>query len=272
MTRPSGSDHGNVVRLPVAATTTDRLRTGALLAATAAQVLVPVIGPLLGQRPVGEVSKDTPSIVTPPDWAFGVWGPIFAASAGAAAVQALPGQQTSRTAREAGWWLAAAAAGNALWEFVAQSGRYRATPPILWGIVAAAGAAHVAGQRSEPTAAGRLSTGSNGMLLGWTGLAAAINTADVLLDIIKVDPNSRRGQAISLGLIGGAAAGVTAVVGASRRGAAAVAATTSWGLSTLAATTPRTPVRLTGWAGVSAVAGGLMTRIAKGRRVVDLLG
>jgi len=130
----------------------------------------------------------------------------------------------------------------------------------------------VAGQRSEPTAAGRLSTGSNGMLLGWTGLAAAINTADVLLDIIKVDPNSRRGQAISLGLIGGAAAGVTAVVGASRRGAAAVAATTSWGLSTLAATTPRTPVRLTGWAGVSAVAGGLMTRIAKGRRVVDLLG
>lgn len=128
-------DHGNVVRLPVAATTTDRLRTGALLAATAAQVLVPVIGPLLGQRPVGEVSKDTPSIVTPPDWAFGVWGPIFAASAGAAVVQALPGQQTSRTAREAGWWLAAAAAGNALWEFVAQSGRYRATPPIdlVWG-------------------------------------------------------------------------------------------------------------------------------------------
>ncbi len=261
----------SVVLYP-AASTTDRLRTGALLAATAAQLLVPVIGPWLGQRPVGDVSKETPSIVTPPDWAFGVWGPIFAASAGTAVVQALPDQQQARAARGSGWWLAAAAAGNAVWEFVAQSGRYRATPPILWAVVAASGTAHAHLQGVEPTPAARLATGSNGMLLGWTSLAAAINTTDVLLHRLGIAPDSRRGQIISLGLVGGAAAGVTGVVAASRRGAAAVAATTSWGLSTLAANTPRTPVRVTGWAGASSIAGGLLARLARTKRVLDLIG
>lgn len=261
-----------VIPLPVPATGTDRLRAGALLAATAAQVLVPIVGPLLGQSEIAEVSKRTKSIVTPPDWAFGVWGPIFAGSAATAVVQYLPAQRTTPAARRAGWWLAAAATGNAVWELVAQSGRYRATPPILWGIVAAAGVAHAALQQVEPTAAARLATGSNGMLLGWTGLAASINTADVLLDVLDIDPETRGGQVLSLGLVGGAAAAVTAVVAASRRGAAAVASTPSWGLSTLAATTPRPSVRATGWAAVSAVAGGLLARVAKTRRLPDLFG
>src|SRR6478609_8681383 len=261
-----------VVPLRRPANGSDRLRSGALIAATAAQVVVPIIGPLLGQRPVGEVSKDTPSIVTPPDWAFGVWGPIFAGSAATAVVQALPGQRSEPASREAGWWLAAAAAGNALWEWVAQSGRYRATPPILWGIVAAAGAAHHVLQRSDRSAASRLAGAGNGLLLGWTSLAASINTADVLLDLLRIDPDSRRGRALSLGLIAAAAAGVTGIVAASHRAAASVAATTTWGLSTLAATTARTPVRVTGWAAVSMVAGGLLARIARTRRVLDLLG
>jgi hypothetical protein len=261
-----------VIPLRRPATGSDRFRTGALLAATAAQVVVPIIGPLLGQSEIAEVSKRTKSIVTPPDWAFGVWGPIFAGSAATAVAQALPGRRTAPASREAGWWLAAAAAGNALWEWVAQSGRYRATPPILWGIVAAAGAAHAALQRVEPTGATRLATGSNGLLLGWTSLAASINTADVLLTVMQIDPDSRRGRLVSLGLVGGAAAGVTAVVAASRRGAAAVASTTSWGLSTLAANSPRRAVRATGWAAVSGIAGGLMVRVAKTKRVLDLIG
>ena len=261
-----------VVPIRPATTGADKVRTGALLAATAAQVLVPVIGPLFGQSEIAEVSKRTKSIVTPPDWAFAVWGPIFTGSAATAVVQALPGQRATPAARRAGWWLAAASTGNAVWEFVAQSGRYRATPPILWGIVAAAGAAHAALQRVEPTGAARLATGSNGMLLGWTSLAASINTADVLLNVLDIDPDTRRGRLLSLGLVGGAAAGVTAVVAASRRGAAAVASTTSWGLSTLAANTPRTAVRATGWAAVSGVAGGLLTRVAKTKRMADLLG
>ena len=108
------------------------------------------------------------------------------------------------------------------------------------------------------------------MLLGWTSLAAAINT--VLLDVLGVDPDTGKGRVISLGLVGGAATGVTAVVAASKRGAAAVASTTTWGLSTLAANTPRTPVRVTGWAAVSSVVGGLLIRVAKTRKVLDLLG
>lgn len=253
-------------------TRTDKIRTGALLAAAAAQVLVPAIGPLLGQSEIAEVSKRTKSIVTPPGWAFGVWGPIFAASVATAVVQSLPGQRTTPASRTTGWVLAAASAGNALWEAVAQSGRYRATPPILWGIVAAAGVAHVRIQRTDPTPAARLAGGSNGMLLGWTGLAAAINTADVLLDVLRVDPDSRRGQALSLGLVGAAAAGVTATVAASKRAAAPVALTTTWGLSTLAANTPRSTVRTTGWVATAGIAGGLLSRITRGRRALDLLG
>ena len=114
---------GTVVRLPRHATATDHLRTGALLAATAAQVVVPTIGPLLGQRSVGEVSKGTPSIVTPPDWAFGVWGPIFAASAATAIVQAVPGQRVAPTSRAAGWWLAAASARSSAGHPAATPGR-----------------------------------------------------------------------------------------------------------------------------------------------------
>jgi tryptophan-rich sensory protein len=268
-----GMTGGTATHIPPRPTTRgDLLRTGALVAATAAQVLVPAIGPLLGQSEISEVSKRTKSIVTPPDWAFGVWGPIFAASAGTAVVQSLPGQRTSQAARSTGWLLAAAAAGNALWEAVAQSGRYRATPPILWGIVAAAGAAHTVFQRTESTPASRLAAGSNGMLLGWTGLAASINTADVLLDVLAIDPDTRRGQALSLGLVGAAAAGVTAVVAASKRAAAPVALTTSWGLTTLATNTGRPPVRATAWAAASSVAGGALSRFARTKQKLNLLG
>jgi hypothetical protein len=253
-------------------TRADRVRTGALLAATAAQVIVPAVGPLLGQSEIAEVSKRTKSIITPPDWAFGVWAPIFAGSVSAAVVQALPGQRATPAARKAGWLLTAASAGNALWEVVAQSGRYRATPPFLWGIVSAAGAAHRVLQHTEPTAANRLAVGSNGMLLGWTGLAASINTADVLLDVLKINPDSRRGQALSLGMVGAAAAGVTAVVASSGRGAAPVALTTLWGLTTLAANTPRRSVRAGGWLAAAGVAGGLLYRTARSKNKIDLLG
>ena len=224
------------------ASTGDMLRVAAVVAGSAAQVLVPVIGPLFGQSEVGQVTSQTPSIVTPPGWAFSVWGPIFAASAGTAVVQALPSQRREPVHRSTGWWLAAAAAGSATWEFVAQSGRIRATPPILWSIVAASAGAHRRVQDADESGAARLVAGSNGLLLGWTSLAAAINTADVLNSLLGWNPRSGAGRVVSLSLVGAATLGVSAVVGSSRRAAWPVAATTGWGLSTLAFTTPRRAV------------------------------
>ncbi len=252
------------------------LRVAAVVAGSAAQVLVPVIGPLLGQSEVGEVTRKTPSIVTPPGWAFSVWGPIFATSAATAVVQALPSQRGNPVHRSTGWWLAAAAAGNATWEFVAQSGRIRATPPILWSIVAASAVAHRRVQDADESGAAMLVAGSNGLLLGWTSLAAAINTADVLNSLLGWNPRSGAGRVLSLSLVGTATLGVSAVVGSSKRAALPVAATTGWGLSTLAFTTQRRPVAVTAGAGLAVLtagaiaAGNRMRRL--GGRVLDLLG
>ncbi len=258
------------------ASTGDMLRVAAVVAGSAAQVLVPVIGPLFGQSEVGQVTSQTPSIVTPPGWAFSVWGPIFAASAGTAVVQALPSQRREPVHRSTGWWLAAAAAGSATWEFVAQSGRIRATPPILWSIVAASAGAHRRVQDADESGAARLVAGSNGLLLGWTSLAAAINTADVLNSLLGWNPRSGAGRVVSLSLVGAATLGVSAVVGSSRRAAWPVAATTGWGLSTLAFTTPRRAVRITAGGGLVALAVGAIASASRmrrrGDRVLDLLG
>ncbi|MEP6562568.1 MAG: hypothetical protein ABJD68_16020 [Nakamurella sp.] len=258
------------------ATTGDVIRIAAVVAGSAAQVLVPLIGPALGQSAVGEVTSLTPSIITPPGWAFSVWGPIFAASAGTAVVQALPSQRSKPVHRSTGWWLAAASAGCASWEFVAQSGRIRATPPILWAIVAASAVAHRRVQDADDTGAARLVAGSNGLLLGWTGLAAAINTVDVLNSLLGWNPRSGAGRVLSLSMVGAAALGVSAVVGSSRRGALPVATTTGWGLSALAFTTPLRAVAGTAGGGLVTLALGVVAAARRTRRLggrfADLLG
>lgn len=258
------------------ATKADVLRIAAVVIGSAAQVLVPVIGPLLGQAAVGEITSKTPSIITPPGWAFSVWGPIFAASAGTAVVQALPSQRSKPVHRATGWWLAAGSAGCATWEFVAQSGRIRATPPILWSIVAVSAVAHRRVQDADDSGAARLVAGSNGLLLGWTSLAAAINTADVLNSLLGWDPRSGFGRVLSLSLVGAASLGVSAAVGTSRRASLPVAATTGWGLSTLAFTTPLRAVATTAGGGLAALSVGAIASARNiwrlGGRVRDLFG
>jgi hypothetical protein len=58
--------------------TVARTGTQVLGAACAAFVTVPNLGALLGR---GEQTDRYDTVVTPPDYAFAVWGPIFAACA-----------------------------------------------------------------------------------------------------------------------------------------------------------------------------------------------
>ncbi|MCY1158637.1 MAG: hypothetical protein MOP51_1661, partial [Citricoccus sp.] len=57
------------------ASAADRVRSLAVAASAAALVLVPTLGPLLAGTEEGAAEYDTE--ITPPDYAFAIWAPIF---------------------------------------------------------------------------------------------------------------------------------------------------------------------------------------------------
>src|SRR5687767_3637641 len=107
----------------------DIVRTAALVAATTGLVTVPTLGPaLLGTRE--EVARyDT--AVTPPDYAFAVWAPIFAGCVATAVQAALPGRMGTAENRATGWPLAGAFALCTGWSVASQANRVAVTPVLL---------------------------------------------------------------------------------------------------------------------------------------------
>ncbi|MGV9808827.1 hypothetical protein [Micromonospora chersina] len=244
---------------PAAARIVDRdlARTAAVLLGAAGQVLAPAVGPRLGQRTIGAVSDEHPSVLTPPDAAFAVWGPIFLACTAAAVQQALPGERRTDLQRRAGWWLAGAYAGNAAWELTAQSGRYRGTPALLAAIVGATATAHARLQGSEPRGGARVAPASTGMLLGWTSVALLANVAGAAGAASPADPRTRRLATLAVAAAGAA---LTTAVGRSRRAAAPLAATSAWGFGAIALASPVRGVRLAGTLATAGVLGALARR------------
>jgi hypothetical protein len=99
------------------ASTSDRVR--AILVAVTA-VAQTVAGPLttwpLGPASnTGAISDANISPVTPADYAFAVWGLIYAACLALAVYQLLPSQQERTVHRLTGWWLFGAFTTSALW-------------------------------------------------------------------------------------------------------------------------------------------------------------
>lgn len=236
----------------------DLLRCAVLGGSTAAFVLVPTLGPLLAGTEEGADAYDTD--ITPPNYAFAIWAPIFLSNA-AATVQHLADPAAPENRRH-GWWLAGAHAANAAWSVAAQSGRFRYTAAIL---PVAAGLAAVAHRRLQPgervadaardePAGGRrdraartgrahrppvasvpsIAPHSVGLLLGWTGVAAVVNAFAV-----RRSPAPARASAAA---VVAASAALAAAVATSRRGSVAVAAAGGWALSTLALYRKRTLV------------------------------
>jgi hypothetical protein len=202
----------------------DRLRCAVLGASTTALVLVPTLGPVLFGTEEGAEEYDTD--ITPPNYAFVIWAPIFASNA-AATIQHLarPGAEANR---RHGWWLAGAHATNALWSLVAQSGRFRYTAAILPVAAVLAAGAH---RRLQPGSGG-LAPHSTGLLLGWTSVASVVNAFAVR----RRQPDPRTSAAAVVG----AATLLAAVVATSRRGYVAVAAAGGWALVTNAVNPRRT--------------------------------
>jgi hypothetical protein len=240
----------------------DRLRSWTLGAACAGFVGIPCLGALLGE---GEQTRRYDTPITPPDYAFAVWAPIFAGCVASTIAQCRPGGRGQEVSRRTGWPLAGAYAVNAAWSLAAQNDRFALTPVLL---PVATGGAAAAFHRLQPvrssTAAARATAVSTGLLLGWTALASVVNIA-----ASRPDRNSPRTVGASTAGLLAVCGLVAGVVARSERGALPLAAAAGWGLATTAATAGKPAgaraAAAFGAAGVLIAAGGrLLSRSAPG--------
>ena len=229
----------------------DLLRSVALGSACAGFVAIPLLGPLLTG---GEESSRYDTVITPPDYAFAIWAPIFAGCVASTVQQCHPRWRSQPASRATGWPLAGAYAVNALWSVAAQT-NFALTPMLLPVATGFAATAHLRLQ-SDVTVTGweHATVVSTGLLLGWTALASTVNFAAgaLLLGADKTAPGvvaaSTAGLTTASGLL-------TAATAASRRGSLPVAAASGWGLFTTALTSGRPrSVRLAAAAGGVAIA------------------
>ncbi|MBL7259033.1 hypothetical protein [Paractinoplanes lichenicola] len=235
----------------------DSARTIALASSCAAFVAVPCLGALLGK---GERTDRYDTVITPPDYAFAVWGPIFAGCVASTVAQCR--RQDDPMSRRTGWPLAGAYAVNTAWSVAAQSERFKLTPVLLPVATAFAAVAHGRAQGAESQAVA--TPVSTGLLLGWTALASTVNlvAGAVAAGTPKMSP--KLVAASTAGLVA-ASAVVAASVARSRRGAVPFAVTAAWGLATTALSRRRPRgVRVAAGAGAMAVAAGSVVSSRRG--------
>ena len=246
----------------------DALRAGAVLVAAIAQIAGSPLGTALAGRSVGEVSDATRSLITPAGYAFSIWGPIFAGALAWAVYQTLPGQRDRGVHRRTGWPLAAAFAGNAVWELVFPlvGDRVPVLPAVLlFAIVAAAATAWARLQAIPLTGLPRLLPAAvTGLLLGWVTLASAVQvaTAGVALGAPARGAAAQVWAVIALAAV--AALG-TALVGVARVAAGPFALAVVWGLVAIAVDGGPGAVTVAAVGAAVVVTGALAARVA-GRR------
>jgi hypothetical protein len=243
-------------------TRADALRSAAVVAAAAAQAIVPSLVPIFGAGREEVERNDT--AITPPAYAFAIWAPIFALGIANAVQQGLPQHRDAGVNRAGAWPLAGAQALNAAWVLAAQPGRFVATPFVLGGAVTCAATAYRRQQREAAEGIERLAPASTGLLLGWIGLAAVVNTASVAqrLGVAADEPaTTALWSSAAAGVAGLAASGILR----SRHGYLPLAASVVWGLATTAATPERPPLaRIGALVGTLAVAGASVARLRRG--------
>ena len=164
-------------------------------AATVLGVLFQIGGGGLAGETVGRVSAENPTLVVPADYAFTVWGPIFALSLAYTVYQALPGQRQNPLLRRVGWFVAVAFAGNGLWQILFPAELFVASQVLLVGIVACAVAAIVRlGRAHRERGRGRaerwLVALPVGRFAGWVTAAVFVGVATTLVGVGLLDGGS----------------------------------------------------------------------------------
>ena len=161
---------------------------GARQAANVVGVVLQVGGGALAGASVGRVSAENPTLVVPADYAFVVWGPIFAFSLAYAVYQALPSQRENPLLRRVGWFLAAAYAGNGLWQILFPAELFVASEVLFVGIAACAVAALVRlaglhGERGFAAPERWIVAPAVGLLAGWVTAAVFAGVATTLVGV-----------------------------------------------------------------------------------------
>lgn len=230
----------------------DGLRSIALTGTCAAFVAAPVLGALIGD---GEQTDRYDTVITPPDYAFAVWAPIFAGCIASTIGQCLPQGRGEPMSRAVGWPLVGAYAMNTAWSVAAQSDRFALTPFLLPAAAGFAATAHLRLQRAPDTTTWTALTPlSTGLLLGWTTVASAVNIAAAKVASGASPDAPRTVTASAAGLLATSAVAAGAVA-RSRRGRLPLALASGWGLLTtaLSANRPRR-VRIVAAAGAVMIA------------------
>ena len=207
--------------------TTMKTKNGADVArqtATVLGVLFQVGGGALAGETVGRVSAENPTLVVPADYAFTVWGPIFALSLAYTVYQALPGQRRNPLLRRVGWFVAGAFAGNGLWQILFPAELFVASQVLFVGVAACAVAALVSLARyHREYGLGRaerwLVAFPVGLLAGWVTAAVFAGVATTLVGAGVLDGGAVEAVLGAIFLVA-AAAVASAVVRASKRGPA----------------------------------------------------
>ena len=191
-------------------------------AATVLGVIFQIGGGALAGETVGRVSAENPTLVVPTDYAFTVWGPIFALSLAYAVYQALPGQRQNPLLRRVGWFVAGAFAGNGLWQILFPAELFVASQVLFVGVAACAVAALVGLARyHREYGLGRterwLVALPVGLLAGWVSAAVFAGVATTLVGVGVLDGGAVEASLGSIFLIV-AVVVASVVVRSTRRG------------------------------------------------------
>ncbi|TKJ30751.1 tryptophan-rich sensory protein [Blastococcus sp. CCUG 61487] len=247
----------------------DGIRAAAVVVAAVAQVAGSPLGSAVADRSVGDVSDETGSLITPAGYAFSIWGVIFALALAWAVYQALPGQRSRALHRRTGWPLAAAFAGNAVWEVVFPLvGLDQPWLPVvvIFGIVAATAVAWARLQDLAPEGLDRLLPAAlTGLLLGWVTIAATVNTGQAGV-ALGAEPTGTAAEwwawaaLLAVGLV------AAALVLRARVAGGPFAAAAVWGLVAVAVDVEPWSVALAALVAAAAIVIALVVRTATLRR------
>ena len=244
----------------------DTTRVVVVVLAAVAQVVGSPLGSALSGRSVGDVSDGARSLVTPAGYAFSIWGLIFLGSLGWAVYQALPSQRTRLVHRVTGWPLAAAFAGNAVWETVYPfGGVWQYVTQVLIFVITASAAVGLARLQREDVRADLrgwarvLPAATAGLLLGWVTVApvAQVGNTGVALG---ADPAATSSEVWAVAAMVAVALVGTFVVLRVRVAAGPFVAAVVWGLVAIAAAGGPTPVTVAALGAAAVVLVALVTR------------